>query len=169
MAFAASSLEQMGVPLPDAVRALINGQSTGSSFYNDAMGFYHAVSWAKDRWIFGVFALQALVLLVVLLQRRRLAVLGTVFLLNAVVLGLAERINGLGRTHWRSFSTQMYFDEGGVFVGVILCAPLLLMQLAILVCLLVDASRLLVTVKRAEIRSNLKKKREAAAKEGKAD
>jgi Transmembrane protein 18 len=45
----------------------------------------------------------------------------------------AERINTLAGRHWQRFARQNYFDGNGVFAGVLLGAPLLLIMFVILV------------------------------------
>jgi hypothetical protein len=44
----------------------------------------------------------------------------------AFVLG-AEAVNGLGQDHWRLFASQDYFDKNGVFVTIVLSAPMLVL------------------------------------------
>ncbi len=56
----------------------------------------------------------------------------------------SERLNALAGAHWQAFSTQDYFDKGGVFAAVLWCAPLVLLLTAMLVGFLVRAARLLV-------------------------
>ncbi len=49
----------------------------------------------------------------------------------------AERVNSLLARHWRSFATQNYFDEHGVFFCALVSTPLLLDMFVILVRLAV--------------------------------
>ena len=44
----------------------------------------------------------------------------------------AERLNRLAGEHWKEFAAQNYFDERGVFVSVMLSAPLLCVAFFIL-------------------------------------
>lgn len=78
-----------------------------------------------------------------------------------VIVRLAERLNQYGNNHWREFSTQNYFDRSGIFMGIMICAPLLVICFVLLVTLIREASNLLVDVKRMkmEAKSNAKKKR----------
>lgn len=78
-----------------------------------------------------------------------------------VIVRLAERLNQYGSNHWREFSTQNYFDRSGIFMGIMICAPLLVICFVLLVTLIREASNLLVDVKRMkmEAKSNAKKKR----------
>ena len=45
----------------------------------------------------------------------------------------AERLNGLLAKRWRSFATQDYFDEHGVFFCALVSTPLLIDMFVILV------------------------------------
>jgi hypothetical protein len=66
----------------------------------------------------------------------------------------AERLNSLAAERWRDFATQNYFDDHGVFVAVLYCAPLLFAAFFILINALRGAASMLVTVKRQELRHN---------------
>ena len=50
----------------------------------------------------------------------------------AIVYNL-ERLNTLAGRHWQRFARQKYFDEHGVFAGVLVGAPLLFVMFVILV------------------------------------
>lgn len=66
----------------------------------------------------------------------------------------SEWLNGLGARNWERFATQNYFDKRGIFVGIMLCAPLLLDSLMMLLFFLSEASTLLVQVKKQELKRN---------------
>ena len=68
----------------------------------------------------------------------------------------SERLNAAAHSHWRAFSTQDYFDPRGVFVGIVWAGPLILLLCAMLVGFLVRAARLIVKVKRAQLRTRAK-------------
>jgi len=63
----------------------------------------------------------------------------------------AERINSLAGSHWESFSRQNYFEGNGLFTSALLSAPLLLTMFVILINYLLDASALLIEMKRKEL------------------
>jgi len=86
-----------------------------------------------------------------------------VMFLIAGIVRMAERLNIYGAQHWQQFCSQNYFDRRGIFVAVMVCAPLLLDSLIMLLLFLREASQLLVQVKTAE----LKKKRQEKSKEEK--
>jgi hypothetical protein len=82
----------------------------------------------------------------------------------AVVVRSAETLNGIGARNWARFATQNYFDKRGIFVGIMLCGPLLLDSFVMLLCFLYEASQLLVQVKRGELRRNKKGENDPKAK-----
>lgn len=75
-----------------------------------------------------------------------------------VLVRSAEWLNGLGSKNWEKFATQNYFDRRGIFVGVMVCGPLLLDCLMMLLFFVREAGQLLVQVKREEIRQKKKGK-----------
>ncbi|KAF3574333.1 hypothetical protein F2Q69_00059052, partial [Brassica cretica] len=64
----------------------------------------------------------------------------------------AESLNRLLRKHWKSFSTQNYFDPHGVFLSVLWSGPLLVIAMIILINTLFSLCYLIVKWKRAELR-----------------
>ena len=77
----------------------------------------------------------------------------------------AEWINRQAAAHWQEFAGQNYFDKRGVFISLVFCAPLLAAAFAILINALHAASRLLIEVKKRELKAKAGKK--SAAKEKK--
>jgi hypothetical protein len=73
----------------------------------------------------------------------------------------AEYLNKYGANNWEQFATQNYFDENGVFISIMLCAPLLLTALIMLISYLREAARLLVQVKRQELKEKYKKNKKS--------
>jgi len=86
-------------------------------------------------------------------------VLFLVFL--AILVRSAERLNQYGLKHWEEFATQNYFDDGGIFICIMVSAPIVLVSFAMLLSYLREASQLLVQVKRAEIKGKYGKKKSA--------
>jgi transmembrane protein 18 len=68
----------------------------------------------------------------------------------------AEHLNQWASRHWMQFATQNYFDSRGIFVSVMLCAPLLLDSLIMLLFFLREASQLLIQVKTAQLKKQRK-------------
>eukprot|EP00933_Yihiella_yeosuensis_P034387 TRINITY_DN27889_c0_g1_i1.p1 TRINITY_DN27889_c0_g1~~TRINITY_DN27889_c0_g1_i1.p1 ORF type:complete len:233 (+),score=34.21 TRINITY_DN27889_c0_g1_i1:95-700(+) len=134
------------------------------NFYEDVQAFVHAISWQKDIWIWGILGIELLLIFMTLGCRKSAEMLMGIFLLNTSVLYFGTRLNALGQEHWKEFSSQDYFDSAGVFFGVIVGIPLLLCNFLIVIFLLVEASSLLIRVKRMELQAAKKKKEEG--KEG---
>merc|ERR1712079_290143 len=106
-----------------------------------------------------------MVFVIVVANRQRSERLAAVFMVNTALLFGAERINGLAARHWKSFATQQYFDPAGAFMMVMVGMPMLVCQLVILVFLLREAAKMVIKVKRLELRKTLveKKKEEKKA------
>lgn len=162
-------LHDAGVTALEQLMRQINATNmtgvTGAAadFYNDIMGFAHAVDW-NERWLWGLGAFHALAWVFAFAFRKSHDAQMVILL---VILGLvycAEWINTLAREHWQSFAGQDYFDKRGVFVSVMFSANLLIVALFVLINALRTASSLLVKVKRKEIRANARAKKAQEAK-----
>ncbi|PSC68460.1 Transmembrane 18 isoform A [Micractinium conductrix] len=132
--------------------------SGGPSVTEGLKRFVAAVDWS-ERWIQGLLAFHCLLLIFVVAFRRLPGVHAAVFFGIMPVVYFAERINALAATHWRSFSSQNYFDSQGIFTSALLSAPLLFIMLLILFHYLFATSALLIRMKRKELEY---KAREAA-------
>jgi transmembrane protein 18 len=55
-------------------------------------------------------------------------------ILTASVVMAAESINGWAAQNWERFADQNYFDERGVFMSIIVGAPMLIFAAFVLVC-----------------------------------
>ena len=77
----------------------------------------------------------------------------------------AERLNRLAGENWKEFALQNYFDERGVFVSVMLSAPLLCVAFFVLINALKSAASLLIVVKRMEFKQDARKKAKAVKKD----
>jgi len=142
-------------PSLDELGDILGGQyAYTQGFWEDVQAFLHAVDWRNDRWLFGLFAVEAMILSFVVFSRRHWERMSFIFLVNSGILFFAERLNTLAATHWKSFSTQMYFDSAGAFAGVVLGMPLVLIQFLLVIFLLREASCMVIKVKRLELRAN---------------
>ena len=139
-------------------------QDAAHDFYNDVMGFVHAIDWS-ERWLLALGGFHTLVWILALASRRNhdaqmvllVCILGMVY--------VAEYLNTFAAARWREFAGQNYFDKRGVFISVMYSAPLLCASMFLLLNALRATSSLLIKVKRKEIRSAQKRK----AKEAKAE
>lgn len=77
-----------------------------------------------------------------------------------IIVRLAERLNGIGASRWKEFSTQNYFDQNGVFIGIMVCAPLLLVCLLVLMSIIWEAHQMLLDVKKIKMNRQAKEKKQ---------
>lgn len=96
------------------------------SFYNDAAGFVAAVNWQEDGHWLAIFPVIHVVYfsLVICFRRVEIIQLGIFFSICGLLFAL-EYVNVFLQDHWREFSTQNYFDSHGLFLGIMLAGPLL--------------------------------------------
>jgi TRAP-type uncharacterized transport system fused permease subunit len=129
--------------------------------------FRHAVTWSEP-FIIGLIAFQVVVLVLSLYVTRPSVTLVprvTMLIFIGVLVRSAEYVNEWAAREWETFCTQNYFDRGGVFISIFLCAPLLIDSFLMLILFLREAAQLLVQVKKAE----LTKKRKDAKRRSKKD
>mmetsp|Transcript_44935 Transcript_44935/g.82055 ORF Transcript_44935/g.82055 Transcript_44935/m.82055 type:complete len:169 (+) Transcript_44935:147-653(+) len=135
--------------------------------WEEAQAFYHAVSWSKDKWIFGIFAYEAVVYLTVLICRRHWEQLSIIFGVNTIVLFCMEPLNTFLRENWEAFSAQNYFEKNGSFLMTVLGMPMLICQLIIVILLVSQAVRQMIKVKTVQLRRELAEKAKAEKKKDK--
>eukprot|EP00611_Tribonema_gayanum_P002759 TRINITY_DN12092_c0_g1_i1.p1 TRINITY_DN12092_c0_g1~~TRINITY_DN12092_c0_g1_i1.p1 ORF type:complete len:162 (+),score=54.72 TRINITY_DN12092_c0_g1_i1:175-660(+) len=123
-------------------------------FIENCQAFCAAVDWSET-WIQAILCFHAAVAAAALLSRNRLNCQISLFLTICALVRGAEWANAHAARRWSAFARQNYFDERGVFVGVVWCAPLLLVLLGMLLGFVVRSARLLVAVKRAQLRREL--------------
>ncbi|KAG2483048.1 hypothetical protein HYH03_018077 [Edaphochlamys debaryana] len=135
-------------------------------FLHVVQGFIHAIDW-KEPWIIAILVFHVVMISLALFTRKRPAIQGTVFVIAAGTVFMAERLNQLGAQHWERFAGQQYFDPRGVFMSVVVSGPLLLAMFILLVNYLLSCASMLVEAKKRELRYRAKQRaREAKAKEG---
>jgi hypothetical protein len=78
----------------------------------------------------------------------------------------AEWLNEIGGRNWEKISTQNYFDKRGIFVGIMLCGPLLVDCLIMLFMFVKEAGQLLIEVKTEELKKRKKIKAKPDEKKG---
>jgi hypothetical protein len=73
----------------------------------------------------------------------------------------SEPLNDFCAAHWEKFATAPYFDAHGVFMSIFFSSGFIFVGFILLIALVIQASKLLVAVKRTEIekKSTDKKKR----------
>ena len=100
--------------------------------YGNWMAFSSAIDW-KEKWIISLLTFHVLLFLLIIITRKRLGMQSVIFFTISIIVRMSERINTYCSSHWEDFSTQNYFDKNGIFAGVFLAAPLLMMCLMMLV------------------------------------
>jgi len=165
---ARSSFEQAATTLVDQIRSALVDERTGKNAFqlavDQAQQFYQAVDWS-ERWLQALVATECFLLILVLVTRHRTTFQGILFVILGAVIYCAKYLNVYLEQNWSSFSRQSYFDASGLFISVVLSAPLLVINMVIVVNHLIVLSGLVVQVKRAQ----LKHKAREAAREAKKD
>lgn len=130
--------------------------------YEHFQAFRSAITW-REPFVLSLLAFQVAMFCVCMFVSRKNASLASrlvvMCVIGAVVRG-SEYINRFGAMHWQEFATQNYFDERGVFISIMLCAPLLLDSFIMLSMFVKEAGQLLIQVKRTEIQRKQKQTRQ---------
>jgi hypothetical protein len=148
---------------------ILQGQGAPSGPVEQFHAFRHAITWSEP-FILSLVAFQILMILACLFvsrKNRSMASRLIVMVFIGITVRMGERLNRLGARHWQSFSTQNYFDQRGIFVSVMLCAPLLMDCLLMLFCYLREASQLLVQVKATQIQRQRRQQQQPKEEESK--
>jgi transmembrane protein 18 len=93
-------------------------------FPQNCLAFSSAVDWS-ERWIQCLLGFHIILFLAVIISRKNADLQTFLFLFIALLVFLSETINSYCATHWKEFSKQNYFDNQGVFIGILFAAPLL--------------------------------------------
>ena len=111
-------------------------EGSWGAVYDAAMGFVAAVDWS-EWWIVALLTTELLLAACVFTLRKHIDLQICFFGVMCGIVLCAQPINALGSQHWRSFSTQDYFDKNGFFVSFTISLPLLciaVFQLAHALC-----------------------------------
>ena len=73
-----------------------------------------------------------------------------------IVVRLADTLNTIGNSRWKEFATQNYFDRNGIFMGIMICAPLLIVCLIMLISMIKEAANLIVDVGKMKVEAQKK-------------
>ncbi|EGZ05814.1 hypothetical protein PHYSODRAFT_356182 [Phytophthora sojae] len=121
--------------------------------------WYEAVDWTEPL-IVGLLSFHVALLAALWLTRKRLYTQFALFILIILLVLNTERLNAWGRENWRLFATQRYFDPQGVFMGIFYAGPLLATGFFQLLLSMKNMVDMVVIVKRAEYRQQLKAKKD---------
>jgi hypothetical protein len=117
--------------------------------------FSSAIDWTES-WIRLLMGFHVILFLVFLIFRKNVDVQTCLFFFIVVLVYFSERVNSYCATHWAEFATQNYFDEHGVFSGLLFSGPLLTILLCQLVNFLSLTSGALVQGGRLKVRQKMK-------------
>eukprot|EP01068_Selenidium_serpulae_P009428 Selendium_serpulae@DN5228_c0_g1_i1.p2 len=95
------------------------------TFWGDIENFTSSVNW-RDRFVVGLLIFQATIFVASLLSHNRLALQTVLFTVIVTLLFAAQTLNSFASLRWEKFTDANYFDEHGVFAGIVFCTPLLL-------------------------------------------
>lgn len=121
--------------------------------------FVKAVDWT-EHWLIGLIVFHTATFLSIICTRKYTNFQIVLFLL---LLGLAfasEQINTIGAKHWRTFAKEQYFDSAGLFITVVYSGPILLNCFVLTVSWLWTAGKMLIVVKRGQLKERKKKERD---------
>ncbi|KAI9912919.1 hypothetical protein PsorP6_005167 [Peronosclerospora sorghi] len=119
--------------------------------------WYDAVNWTEP-FIAGLLIFHLALYAALWTTRKRLNIQFALFVLIIMLVVGTEPINGWARQNWQQFATQRYFDEHGVFMSIFYAGPLLVAGFFQLVLSMKNMVHMVVLVKRAEYRRQLKAK-----------
>lgn len=128
--------------------------------------FAAAITW-NETFIKIILGFHVVVIVSAVALNRRGGVysqLGFMFFMGIVV-RLADTLNTIGASRWKEFATQNYFDRGGIFIGIMVCAPLLTVCLFMLISMIREASNLIVDVSKMKAKAQLKQRQKKEQKD----
>ncbi|XP_064481002.1 transmembrane protein 18-like [Ornithodoros turicata] len=116
------------------------------------------VDWTEP-WLVGLITFHILALCLTLLTRDRGNVQAALFLTALLLVYFSEALNELAAKHWRSFSSQQYFDSQGMFISLVFSTPLLLNCIIMVGQWMWTSATMMTRLKQAQLRRELRKQR----------
>jgi len=137
---------------------LASSKNVGPQSLSESLAaFSSAIAWADDQWIFLLIAFHAVLFILTIVTRNSFESQRNILFLVLPLILLAQTLNDKTSENWKMFSTQDYFDSGGIFTGVFWAAPLLLIGFIAVANLVRIAGNLLVEVKTKTLKDKRKK------------
>lgn len=87
--------------------------------------FIDSVRWTEP-FILLLISMQVVLFALVYTTRRHNVVQFIILSVLTAISLAAEKLNRFGRTHWRSFASQNYFDYAGLFLLIFVCGPFII-------------------------------------------
>ncbi|KAL7521340.1 hypothetical protein ACHAWX_006007 [Stephanocyclus meneghinianus] len=166
--------DEMDSPLmgmaDSVISDIMSSQNVGpQTTMENIQAFFSAITWGEP-FIRCLLAFHMVVIVTAYILIRKDIYLRMGFMIFlGIIVRLAEQLNQLGNSRWRDFATQNYFDKNGIFMGIVICAPLLVICFVMLVSLIQEAKNLLVDVKKMKIQAKENAKKKTAEKRKKKD
>lgn len=121
-------------------------------FVEHVYGFVKTVDWS-EAWLRTLLATHAAVFVSIVVWRNNMRVQTTLFFALLLACAGASWLDAWAARNWRLFTRQNYFGRGGgLFVAVVFAMPMVFNSMLILVNFLRELARLLVAVKREQLR-----------------
>lgn len=146
--------------MADSVMSDIMSTQVGpQSAKEHIQAFTAAITW-NEPFIKSLLAFHLLVITIAVILSRKGGIYSRMGLMifAGIIVRLAEWLNAMGASRWKEFATQNYFDKSGIFMGIMVCAPLLMVCLFMLLSMLREASTLLVDVNQMKMEAQVKRK-----------
>lgn len=130
--------------------------------------FTAAITWSEP-FIKLLLAFNVLVIVAAIVLSRKGGMYSRMGLMIfvGIIVRLSEYLNTIGNARWREFATQNYFDRNGIFMGIMVCAPLLCVCLFMLISMIREASNLLGDVQLVKMKAMAKQKEKKEEKQKK--
>jgi len=140
------------------------------STWENIQAFKAAITWGEP-FILCLIGFHLIIIMAAILSTKRGGLGSRMFVMGVIFVTVrsAERLNDYGANEWERFATQNYFDSRGIFVSLMLSAPLFLVSACMLIAIIREASMLLIEVKKHELRAKAKAKKEKKKMGGKQD
>ncbi|GFH57267.1 hypothetical protein CTEN210_13743 [Chaetoceros tenuissimus] len=141
---------------------IIKNQAAPRSTWDNIQGFKAAITWSEPL-IVGIIFFHFMIAFSAYFATKKgglpsqLTIMSIIF----IVVRCAEKINDAGRQHWEDIASQNYFDRKGIFISIMVSAPLLLVSACMLIGIMREASSLLIEVKKRELKAKAKKSKRA--------
>lgn len=152
------------------IQGILGDSKVGpQGFWENVQAFCAAITWTEP-FVIGLVMFQVIMFaLTIYVTRPSVDTVPRLVLLLVIgtVVRTAEYSNDYAAQHWQEWGiTQNYFDSRGLFMAVLLSAPLLMDSLIMLVCFLREAKNLLIQAKTLQIlQQRRSKKKDSTASE----
>ncbi|XP_070533557.1 transmembrane protein 18-like [Ptychodera flava] len=121
--------------------------------------FFEAIDWSEP-FMIGLIVFHSVCLILTIATRQRNTIQAVYFFFLLVLVFFSETINGLCAEHYQKFSRLQYFDSNGLFISLVFSVPILANCLVIVVMWVLLSGQMLIKVKRAQLREQIRQQKE---------